>query len=353
MSEERVIFLFYEFDKNINIMDSKESIHQNINVLISQIGKIHVDKQLKWITNLILLTIKKRAIRLKYGEGMRLKSYWLIIHLYSYFPKSIYYILRELPYIGSWVDLNNIYGMVFKELDILEKTPSQTDVIKGKIKTARNLLDNIVDVWCLQMDKDKTIMNKTVRTPLNTISFMGKWLPRESGSLNKHTKVVNHILKKYDPLLWSKNRNKTKSIYRKFLTKCNRILNTTEVLMSDRNFSCIDFSQVPSKCLYKYHCAWLDETGHGIRRHPNDIDRNITRHNYSEYINTIVNDGSGTGDNNIILKNKNVLDILMGKAYNPYRHLIKHTNEVQEYYNKINIPPHYNGNYLQNFIQGD
>lgn len=345
MSEERVFFLFCEYNKNINKISSKEVIQENADILILEIGRLHIDKQLYWITNLILLSIKKRAIRFKYGEGMRRKSYWMLIHLYSYFPKSIFCILREIPYIGSWADLNNIYRMVFKELNILKKVAVLSDDIKEKIKTSQHLLDNIVDVWCLQMDKDKIIMHKTDRTHLDTISFMGKWLPRECGSLHRHTKVVNHILRKYDPLMWSKNRNNTKRIYRKFLSNCNQILNTTEVLMANRTFSSIEFPSVPSKCLYKYHYAWLDETETGVRRHPNNIDRDITRLNYIGHINTNVN-------NDDVLESRNVVDILMDKMYKPYRHLIEHADEVGDYYNKINVSPHYNENYLHNYIQG-
>ena len=350
-SEERIQFLFCEYNKNIKTFSSQKLIQGNINVLISEIAKLHKKHQLYWITNIILLAIKKRSFRLKHGDGIRLKSYWILIHLYNFFPKSIYFILRELPYIGSWADLNNIYKIVFDDLQHLKqkKTPNIIENQKC-IKMNEALLDNIVDVWCLQIDKDKRFLNKSHPTKFESVSFMGKWLPRESGSLHRHTKVVNHILKKYDPLMWSKNRNMTKKIYRKFVAECNQSLNTTEVMMCSKSFSSIDFSSVSKKCLYKHQNAWLDETENGTRRHPNDKDRNIARDNYLEYINNTESHPKGSIDISVAKEKCTIIDILSNKMYNPYRHLVEYANEVEDYYTKIDINPHYNENYLNNYI---
>lgn len=345
-SEERIQSLFCHYNKNLNNFSSQKLIQEDINILLSEISKLHRQKQLYWISNIILSAIQKRSIHSKHGGGNRLKSYWVLIHLYKFFPKSIYFILRELPYIGSWADLNTIYKMVFDDVQHLKqkKTP---DIIENQkyLKKSEELLDSIVDVWCLQIDKEKKFLNKLYNSKIETISFMGKWLPRESGSLHKHTKVVNHILKKYDPLLWSKNRNEAKKLYRKFVTKCNKTLNTTEVLMCGKSFSSIDFASVPRKCLYKHKNAWLDETDNGIRRHPNDKDRNIARNNYLEYINNTEFPTDNINEDKIP-----ILEILSDRIYNPYRHLIEHANEVEDYYKRININPHYNENYLTNYI---
>lgn len=339
-----VQFLFCEYNINIKRTLSRKLIQENVNVVVSVISKLKEKDQLYWISNLILLAIQKRALRLKYGEGERLRSYWMLIHLYHYFPKSVYFILRELPYIGYWGDLNNIYKIVFN--DIKDLKPGEDD---AKIKRNKELLDNIVDVWCIQIDKDKRYLNKLYPTEFDSVSFMGKWLPREKSSLNKQTKVINHILKKYDPLLWSKNRNETKKNYRAFISGCNKRLDTTEILMCNKSFSYIDFHLVPRKCLYKCRRAWSDETENGKRRHPNNTDRNTTRDNYLEYINNIesnVKESKKLSEGNKI----SILDILNDKIYNPYRHLIENANEVGDYFNQINVNPYYNENYLNNYI---
>ena len=338
-SEERILFLFYTFNTTLQKNPSRETIQKNINIMLSEISKLHTTKRLYYVSNLIILAIQKRAIRLTYGEGKRLISYWMLIHLYQYFPRTIFIILRELPYIGYWGDLNNIYKIVYDDNKILK--PGEYDT---KIKNNQNLLDNIVDVWCIQMDKDKRFINKLYPTEFESVSFMSKWAPRERGSFHKHTKVINHILQKYDPQLWYKNRNEAKKNYRKFISKCNEKLCTTEILMCSKSFSQIDFSFIPKKCMDKYHSAWLDVNENGKRRHPNNTDRNIARNNYLDYMN------NHEDDDDTLNKKLPILDILDSKFYSIYKHVIVNSKETTEYFNKTNINPYYNGDYLNNYI---
>ena len=115
-SVQDVHFLFCEYNKNIANTLSRKLIQDSIDIIISELAKLNSDNQMYWVSNLILLSLQKRALRLKHGRGERVRSYWMIIHLYHYFPKSIYFMLRELPYIGYWGDLKNIYKIVFDDI---------------------------------------------------------------------------------------------------------------------------------------------------------------------------------------------------------------------------------------------
>ena len=51
--------------------------------------------------------------------------------------------------------------------------------------------------------------------------------------------------------------------YRKLVSKLNKNIGTTEILMCNKQFSYINFANVPKKCLHKNEKAWLDQNING------------------------------------------------------------------------------------------
>lgn len=333
-------YLFFEFNESLICNNyTRDTIKCNVENIIKYISKLKHNDQIKYTSDLILMIVQKRAIRMQCSEGKRLLSYWLLVNLYFYFPENVLLILQEMPYYGYWGDLNNLYEIISDDIKLLKDTDIKTK------NTLTNLLDSIIDIWCVRIDKDKQILNKLNPTHLDTISLISKWLPREKGALNKNYQVLNHLLKKYDPLLWSKNRNKCKKNYRNFISECNKKLNTTEILMCNKKYSLIDFNNVPKKCLYKNHNVWLDENKFGKRKNIDSFDRCVARYNYLNYINNT--------ENHINYKNYdcNILEILKNKDYIPYRNLIINNKSITEYYKRIDVKTNYNADYLKNILK--
>ena len=114
------------------------------------------------------------------------------------------------------------------------------------------------DLWCL-LDTElrgvvitlvsRQLGHDTVGMEYNkSISLLGKWLPSINTS-SEETKRYAHIIK-HGLGMSEKN-------YRKLLSKLRKYLDVTEVKMSTKNWSSIDYSAVPSRANLIYNTAFL------------------------------------------------------------------------------------------------
>jgi len=224
------------------------------------------------LLDIILLWVNTRAIRTTYGKGIRLQSYWLFTELYKHYPYVMYWYLYEIPKIGSFVDLNNLYEMIH-----LEKN---TNLLSYKIK------DDIAKVYAMALTDDIMFVKEHPNKSLlikKTVSYAAKWVPKEGRSLDKATKMTSHIVKYLYPNLCKYNKRKAMKQFRYEVGLINKYIGTTEVLMAGKNFSKINFTEVPSTCLAKHKKAWKGEDNNGLFKYDGNIDRLLCKHNYENY----------------------------------------------------------------------
>lgn len=224
------------------------------------------------LLDIILIWANTRAIRTTHGKGIRLQSYWLFTELYKQYPYIMYWYLYEIPKIGSFVDINNLYEMIH-----LEKN---TNLCGYKIKDdlakmyAMSLID---DIMFVKEHPNKSLLIK------KTVSYAAKWVPKEGRSLDKATKMTSHIVKYLYPDLCKYNKRKAMKQFRYEVGLINKYIGTTEVLMASNNFSKINFRDVPVNCLAKHKKAWRGEDDNGLFKHEGNIDRLLCKHNYENY----------------------------------------------------------------------
>ena len=71
-----------------------------------------------YIRRVFVLAFNLRDIRGTYGKGERTLSYWLFIELYHRYPQTVEVLVHEIPQYGSWLDLNKIYEMIYKDKEM-------------------------------------------------------------------------------------------------------------------------------------------------------------------------------------------------------------------------------------------
>ena len=323
MEEQLVVSEFNLLDKllkvlfniiNLGLNDDRHKIDLDniIDRLVNEIVRLDdVDKIKMYLTKLVILPFQLRDIRSKYGEGQRKLSFWTFIKMHSILPQTMEELLGYFPCIGCWKDLNSIYRLVFST----------------NYHYRERLLNNIIGIWVFNLQLEETQLNNRGVE----FSLLCKWIPKQKCSLDKDTKVVNRIVKAYYPFLYKKNKFKALKRWRHLVSNINRIINTTEVKMCNKQFSNINFKDVPLKCLHKNKRAWLDETVNGKRKHLLLLDRTIGRHNYLDYVNS-------SNNRNIFLNvidkvdtdyhNLSLLDKLDNKYFNKYKHVVNNISEI-------------------------
>ena len=303
--------LFNCTEQSIDDRMHKMDIEYTIDSLVHQISKLdNICKIKNYLTKLVMVPFLKRDINLKYGDGERKVSYWAFIRIHSIFPKTMERMLDYFPYVGYWGDLNAIYKIVFNS---------------SKYQYKERLLNRIIDTWVFNLQIEEAKLNNNI----TSVNILCKWIPKQKSSLDRDTKVVNRIVKAYFPHLYKKNKFKALKRYRHLVSDINRLIQTTEVYMCNKEFSKINFNNVPAKCLNKNKRAWLDETIKGKRKNLPLLDRTIGRNNYLDYVNS-------SGNKNIYLnvtdknsyKNLSLLSKLDNKYFNTYKHLIHQISEL-------------------------
>jgi len=261
---------------------------------------------------LSMLFIIKRAIHLPHGYGYKTVSHWLFIILHSYYPDIMERLLYELPNFGCWNDFNSIYKIIYEDLQYYINFSTNKPYIQYLM--SQRLRGKILQIWCEGLSADEYRLNYSQLTSTN-FSYLAKWIPKEKRSLDKDTKVVNDIVNYYYP---NDSMRLGKTKYRKLVSKLNKLITTTEVSMCSKQYSQINFTNVPKKCLVKNEKAWMDQTVNGKRRNIQLLDRTIARYNYLDYVNNI-NNAPHISKSDI---NQPILLTLLHPAYIYYKEII-------------------------------
>ena len=290
----------------------RQAVNNVIDRLVNEI--VGLDDQVKikaYLIKLMIVPFQLRDIRSKYGEGQRNLSFWTFIKIHSILPHTMEQLLGYFPCVGSWRDLNDIYRLVFS----------------SNYHYRERLLNKIVDIWVFNLKSEELELNNNG----SAFTLLCKWIPKQKSSLDKDTKVVNRIVKALYPHFYKKNKFRALKRYRQLISNINRLIGTTEIYMCNKQYSNINFSKVPLKCLYKNRRAWLDETVRGRRKNLLLLDRTIARQNYLDYVNNSSNKNIFL---NVVDKDEtnysklSLLDKLDNKYFNKYRTLIEHSGEI-------------------------
>lgn len=127
------------------------------------------------------------------------------------------------------------------------------------------LSDDIILIIKNQLDKD--IKNMSENKP---ISLCAKWLPSANTSSKESKRLAHIIINKLDI---------TEKKYRKTLAKLRSYSNVVEVLMSNKEWSNIDYSLVPSRANLIYNKAFLRNDEQRRRKYLESLEKGETKIN--------------------------------------------------------------------------
>lgn len=243
------------------------------------------EQELQGYVDLFLLAFQTRDI--DEGKGERQLFYWMLLELYGVFPKTTLELLPLIPAkYGSWKDMVTLLEMTEKE---------------EKYKVMQ---DRIFKMFMTQLQEDKQVYYRKIRTTENidkeveVVSLCAKWAPREGRHYSWFSKRLAIMMFKEEPDLYPNGSLRTESVkevetkikktqnleekkvlqqdlkkskqscykrYRQTVAQLNKYLNTTEVLMCDKEgkWSNLVPGHIPAKCLKIHRKAFLNKTKNG------------------------------------------------------------------------------------------
>ena len=141
--------------------------------------------------------------------------------------------IEYIPEYGSWKDL----------IKIIENFHNN----ELSVNDYSEVFDKIIEVIDNQLTKD---------IGSETPSLLAKWLPTINASSIKTRNLAKYLVK-HITCFNNKNNFERERAYRKALVNIRKKLDVVEVKMSSKNWSEIDYSQVPSLANLKYSKAFL------------------------------------------------------------------------------------------------
>lgn len=241
----------------------------------SSIEKIILSNNQQNIMDLFIILFQTRNCR--GGKGEKNLFYFMFLKLYQYFPKTIMMLIPLIPKYGYYKDFWNILEII--------KVDS---VINAK------LINSLLSAYSKQLKADfEVIKNKVSGNNSESITFAGKYAPRESHKFHKkHPLLFEKFVKEY--CFPNIPQDHALKLYREMNVALNKELKVPEVLMCSKSYSLINYSAMPSVCLNKFRKAFLNELikkkGREVMneetgdRFPNDEDRIQSRKRLRESI---------------------------------------------------------------------
>jgi hypothetical protein len=225
------------------------------------------------------------------GKGEKHMTLEMLISAYKIYPNTVIEFLKELPNFGYWKDLLNLLVL------------AKTNLLPDQFKTLQYAVLTIMSV---QYKTDLVeLSNAYASGSIPHLSFVGKYLPRESSKYDKSINFISEFLKVCKPDMikpptkpYSKvdasNQWATlKRIYRTEVASLTAALNVPEVKMCSLKWAEINFSNVPSRAAHIYRKAFLNEKLKNIpdyneqetgNRHPYKVDRVECRENVLKHV---------------------------------------------------------------------
>ena len=255
-----------------------------LNSLIDNVLRVARKKEdIRGIVDLFVTMFQTRDIR--GGKGERLIFYHFFLKMYEEFPVHTIELVHLVPEYGYWKDLINILDLVRTAPSIgVDYVPLCDEIYQCLITSA------------LSDEAEVTQAQTEGRGP--RISYCGKYLPQQGKAFDRGLNFCREFVVRAGWITQTQLQNVRSvnwalSRYRKMRSSLNKALNVPEVAMCAREFSSIDFKNVPSSCMHIHRKAFLneslktapshlqEETGN---RHPSNPDRVACRKNLLEHI---------------------------------------------------------------------
>lgn len=214
------------------------------------------------------------------GKGERDLFYFMFHELYKDFPKEILKTMTEIPNYGSWFDFQKLihHGILNGYMTTCENNKSMSDSYMIKKFENHPMVEETIQLYSKQILEDSE--NK------HNLTLAAKWIPREG---KRHGWIGELVAKSLYPYEFMVNRRGALKKFREVVSGINKKLNTVERLMCHdkvglHNFSDIQPSQVPSRCLKMKRKAFFNENNDGSIRNLYDTDRMLCRNRFLEHI---------------------------------------------------------------------
>lgn len=205
------------------------------------------------MATLIVLALQLRNCR--GGKGEKDLSRWLLIALYRRFPETVKALVPLFPEYGYWKDMSlfisdchgksclaplvdHIYQVMAEQLLSDQQTLTDHEAAKVKAKA-----------------KGQTFEKKA------KLSLLAKFIPKEGRALDKKCGASKRMAKLIFPEAFESDFKTALRLYRQLVSRLNKAIKTTEVLMSEGRWTEIDFHLVSSLCLNRCRRAFLNLKG--------------------------------------------------------------------------------------------
>jgi len=205
------------------------------------------------------------------GKGERRASYYLLLKLFEYCPRTVLKLLHLYPYFGYWKDL------------------SQLDLLVHGNKKYLTIQQKIVKVFVEQLQKDNQKYEKWLASGSQgklEISLCAKYVPKEKRSFDKKTKIAKRIAKCLFLDVFRTDFKKAMKSYRSYVSRLNKAIDTVEILECSGRYDEIEPTKVPSRCMHIKKRAFLNLKGNKgeVARFPENVRRVACRENFLKFI---------------------------------------------------------------------
>jgi hypothetical protein len=270
--KEKIVLLYY----NLSRKNSKEEIDK-LSIVVDSLlcylkQMINQDKTFIPYLELIFKMIAETRDCF-YGKGEHDISYMLIFIFYKYYPVLASYLiykfvkpldngsLGKVGY-GSWRDMRYLCQYVREHSIKKEKDP---------------IIEICIELMNEALSKDSILIDKIlIENPDSIIQYrdhlssVSKWIPRENKKFDwlHELLVLNWFdtnwsdffgnVKDYEGYYMAID--KAKMLYRKCITKVNRLLDTTEIKLCSKQLNQILPKNVPQLCMNKYQHLFFNDS---------------------------------------------------------------------------------------------
>ncbi len=212
--------------------------------LVLDDAKINNDPEM--VADVFLMAFQTRHCR--GGKGERDLFYKMMMELVMVYPQTVERLMYLVPHYGSFKDWFQFVSIA---------TDEKLD--ESKKRAMLPVVNTIMDLATDQLLKDKSSLDELeewgvslpTTTKVSSFSLLAKWAPREKKRFHNQVRVLANKLFPASKA--------PKKEYRQLISRLNKAINCTEVLMSADKWNEIDFFKVPSICLLKHRKAFLNE----------------------------------------------------------------------------------------------
>ena len=264
--------------------------------------RVQLTNMLKYLTNTIKTgSISEKQLAIGYlsilyrmvghtrdiidGKGECTLTYMMICVWYDFYPELAKFALKCLVFMGdksihqygSWKDIK--YCCQYLKNTCLNET--------------HPLINYAIELTNTQL----TIDYEALLAGSDSVTLVSKWIPREKSAFGwLYNQLATSFFSYIDTAKTVSSRSKailkSKTEYRKILSKLNKKLDTLQIKQCNQEWSNIDFGIVTSISLTKQKKAFQNIKHNGEIRHSDNEDRIVCANNFKSHIKKAIEGGN-------------------------------------------------------------